>query len=76
MSRRTLTIEAHAVISSLAIEAPSSVKRYFSSTGLPGSHATSPVTPRRQSRPRIRCRALRVESHADLSPQGPTAVSA
>ena len=41
MSRRTLTIEAHAVISSLAIEAPSSVKRYFSSTGLPGK---SPVT--------------------------------
>ena len=32
---------AHAVITSLAIEAPSSVKRYCSSTGLPGK---SPVT--------------------------------
>jgi hypothetical protein len=84
-------IEAHAVISSLAIEAPSSVKRYFSSTGLPGkSPVTRAVTvtsgprsklphdcpcepPKRRfqsQRPRIRCRALRVESHADLSPQG------
>ena len=38
---RESEIEAHAVISSLAIVAPSSVKRYRSSTGLPGK---SPVT--------------------------------
>ena len=38
---RESEIEAHVVISSLAIEVPSRVKRYCRSTGLPGK---SPVT--------------------------------